>query len=982
VRSLVVAVVVAGAVVSPALAAFPQSPPNDPLFDASPLPNATNEQWDLASPAGGFDRGISADRAWPLSIGAGTTIADIDLGVELGHPDLESRWAINPGETGRDARGRDRASNGVDDDRNGYVDDWRGWDFYAGDPDATSDTGNNHGTNVAGVLGAATDNGIGIAGIAPGARILPLRTADNILHSSPRLAAALVYAADRGAEVASMSLGAETGYTLPLGRAAAYAHRKGMVMVAAIGNEFHFHHEFPATLDEVIAVGGLNPDTANQAARDERAALLGGDFKLKASYSDFGPHIDVVAPTQVPTTNWGGGYRMTWDGTSAAAPHVAATAALVISRGRQLGLRLTPDEVRQLIRQTADDLADRGRGFRPGWDQLSGWGRVNTYEAVRRVAPGRIPPGVDITAPSWYRPAAGRFEVRGVIGGRSGSRWTLEVGEGEEPGNWQRLAEGSAASGDGRGRRLSSVDARSFSSGGYTLRLRARDADGNLGEDRAYFFAVGGDRLKPGYPKELSSGESSPVIADVRGDGAGEIVLATSDGLVRVMSGRTGRSLPGWPRRLGRAPGSGPASRRIGAIRASVAGTPAVGDITGGSRPEVVVAATDGRVYVWQAGGRRVRGFPVRVDLRGQSDRGRLDGAVYASPALADLDRDGRLDIVVGAADQKIYAWRGDGSRVPGWPVTARDEGAGDDRAKILSSPAIGDLDGDGSPDVVEGTAEVYGSTPATTGRVYAFSARGRLLPGWPIQPGGLAADSIPLAGEGVSASPVLADVDGDGRDEVAISAFSGQPQLFRGDGSEMYGPGTSSHFRSIGTGPGSPAAAPTSLSLGANSAFGRLTRDGPLRLFGGLFDGRVIAAQLSPATHVDFEYLLGGWDAATGEWLPRFPRLLEGWPVLAGPAVADVDGDGAAEVIAGSSGYLLHAFSADGSEPPGWPKQTGGWLLAAPAVGDVDGDGRLEVIEISREGNLFVWDTPARAGRVEWSSLRHDPRNTGRYGK
>src|SRR3954471_19976151 len=100
-------------------AGFPQEPPNDPLFDASPLPGATNEQWDMSS-----DRGISADRAWKLSTGEGVVIADIDVGVQLDHPDLQGQGG--PG----------------------------GHDFYGNDADPTSETHNAHGTNVAGVLAA------------------------------------------------------------------------------------------------------------------------------------------------------------------------------------------------------------------------------------------------------------------------------------------------------------------------------------------------------------------------------------------------------------------------------------------------------------------------------------------------------------------------------------------------------------------------------------------------------------------------------------------------------------------------------------------------------------------------------------------------------------------------------------------------------------------------------------------------------------
>jgi Subtilase family/FG-GAP-like repeat len=932
-----------------AAAPFPPGPPNDALFDASPFPNATNEQWDLASPAAGFDRGISADRAWALTTGLGITIADLDVGVQLDHPDLQGRWA--PGR-----------------------------DIYARDSNPTSDTHNAHGTNVGGVLGATANNGIGVAGIAPGARLMPVRTADNILHQGVRVGEGIVWATDHGARAISMSLGTDS-FGSALRRSVRYAHRRGVVMAVAIGNEFHFHHHYPQVMDEVLAVGGVNPDTANLAARDPNLAKVATDFKVKASYSDYGPHIDVVAPTQVPTTEWGGGYRLNWDGTSAATPHVAATAGLVLSRARSTGIHLSADEVIQIVRMTATDLTDSSQGFAPGWDQRSGWGRVNTYEAVRRVAPGRIPPVANITSPGWYRPARKRVAVRARVHGRSATSWTLALGRGDDPRSWKQLARGSGTG--GRARRLARVDVRKLAGAGdWTLRLRATDAQKNVGEDRAVFHAIVDPALKRGFPKRLgTSGEASPTLADLNGDGRRDIVLAEAGGSVHAWDGRSRRELRGWPRRMRPAPGSRGAAKRIGTVRSGFLATAAVGNVAGGKRPEVVATGLDGRVYAWTARGRPLRGFPFHIALHRPAADGRLDAAIYASPALADLDRNGRLDIVFGAADQRIYALDGRGRALPGWPVLARDKAAGGAAEKILSSPAIGDLDGDKRPDVVEGTAEAYGSTPNMSGRVYAFSAKGKRLPGWPVAPPGVVVNGIPLAGQGVPDSPSLADVDGDGRDEVAVAAFTGEPELYAGDGTRLGGAGGQSRFQYEGTGPGSKSTTPGVLALAANSAFGRIRKGGPLRYFGGVVDSRLAGAQSAPSTRVDFDHLVGGWDATTGAWLPSYPIPTEGWQIPSAPAIADVDGDGAAEVIAGSSGNVLHAYREDGTDAKGWPKDTGGWLLASPAVGDVDGDRRAEVVAVTRDGFLYVWDTPARPrARGGWPSFRHDPRNTGRF--
>jgi len=169
---------------------------------------------------------------------------------------------------------------------------------------------------------------------------------------------------------------------------------------------------------------------------------------------------------------------------------------------------------------------------------------------------------------------------------------------------------------------------------------------------------------------------------------------------------------------------------------------------------------------------------------------------------------------------------------------------------------------------------------------------------------------------------------------------------------------------------------------MNGNYAVGDLKGNGRLAVLvsgSGAFFGLQL---LDPGRRVPHEFLMGAWYADTGFPLPSWPRLIEDMPLLNGQSVADIDGDGMPEVIAGSPGHYVHAYDYFGREPAGWPKFTGGWVAATPAVGDVDGDGYLEVAVTTREGDLFVWDTPGPAdGNIQWSSFAHDPRNTGNYG-
>jgi len=127
----------------------------------------------------------------------------------------------------------------------------------------------------------------------------------------------------------------------------------------------------------------------------------------------------------------------------------------------------------------------------------------------------------------------------------------------------------------------------------------------------------------------------------------------------------------------------------------------------------------------------------------------------------------------------------------------------------------------------------------------------------------------------------------------------------------------------------------------------------------------------------------VGAWDPATGLFVPGFPARMNDLQFFVTPAIADVTGDGIAEVLQGSAMYDLRAYGPLGLAAPGWPRFTGGWTVTTPAVGDLDGDGLADVASPTREGNLFVWRTPADAcaATIEWPKYQHDLRNTGTHG-
>ena len=294
---------------------------------------------------------VGAPEAWAAGYrGQGITVAVIDTGVDLDHPDLLGNLYVNPGEI---------AGNGIDDDGNGYVDDVSGYDFVDGD--ARPDDGNGHGTHVAGTI-AAKNNGVGATGVAPEANILPVRVLDDQGSGSDfGVAAGIRYAADLGVELINLSLGG--GASSRIAEAINYATSLGVLVVAAAGNESAATPSYPARHSAestgVLSVGAY--DLNHQLASFSNAVGSSRSVQVDA------PGVSVY------NTYAGGGYR-SLSGTSMAAPHVSGLAALILSANPQL----TSNDVRQL-------LASGTIGQATGSDSI---GKASALNSVAYAAAG------------------------------------------------------------------------------------------------------------------------------------------------------------------------------------------------------------------------------------------------------------------------------------------------------------------------------------------------------------------------------------------------------------------------------------------------------------------------------------------------------------------------------------------------------------------------------------------------------------------
>jgi serine protease len=340
---------IAAAVSAVALTATPASAaPNDPLYAEQYGPQQ-----------------IHAEQAWATSTGAGTTIAVVDSGVDLTHEDLQGKLVAGATFIGCNPS----CGNG----------DWRG-------PDGVAQPNDAHGTHVSGIAAAATGNGVGIAGVAPDAKVMPVKVLEDGSGSYEDIAHGVRWAADHGADVINMSLGGLqgtqaltlVGLETALQDAILYAKGKGVAVIAAAGNDSVPLCNSPGFDEGVLCVVSTD-------SRELRSAFSSGPIRpdLNAVAAPGGSLVpvcgeDILSTVPAGTSSTGAtcGYGNNYDeyaGTSMATPHVAGVAALLAAQGRSV------DGIYSALTSTARTPGAEVRGV---FSPVYGYGIVDAAAAV------------------------------------------------------------------------------------------------------------------------------------------------------------------------------------------------------------------------------------------------------------------------------------------------------------------------------------------------------------------------------------------------------------------------------------------------------------------------------------------------------------------------------------------------------------------------------------------------------------------------
>jgi hypothetical protein len=365
---------------------------------------------------------------------------------------------------------------------------------------------------------------------------------------------------------------------------------------------------------------------------------------------------------------------------------------------------------------------------------------------------------------------------------------------------------------------------------------------------------------------------------------------------------------------------------------------------------------------------------------------------------LADLEGNGKLDILMSAFDGFLYAFRPDGTPVPGWPVEVKLPPADLTEtpheyirdAKLMAPPSVGDVLKTGTPQVFVPSDECLSTSAGHRSWMYGIWPDGNLHPGGPYLPGwpaglpslaGCYDLSIDFVEEG-AAPAAIADFDGSGTLTVATAGITGPPVLLNGDGSLVQE--LTPFCTAIACAPNPPYYPGDSLTVGftGQGGIGDLFGNGTpsyVQSNAGLESLGAFNSDKGTA-HLPQTYEKA-WNPTTGSVLETFPRTQDGFPFFDAPLVANLSESTKEAIVEGNDSGWVHAYEPTGGEAPGFPKFTGQWPSFSGVIGGAGPGGQQQLAYGTREGSLFVWQVGGSASRDSWPHYHHDADNSGLFG-
>jgi hypothetical protein len=612
----------------------------------------------------------------------------------------------------------------------GFTDAIAGWDFVDDTNNPYDEVNYNHGTGTSEDATGAASTLAQEVGTCPNCMVMPIRVGDSFITSGNAFAEGALFAVDSGATVIQEALGTYD-VTKTDTEAITYAEDHGVPVVASAADEESEHHNLPAVLENTIVVNSVTQDSS---FTPPSYLYLNGCTNDGANIS---VSVESNSCSSEATGKTGGIVGLAESAAAVAMADHVITPYPGLHTVTGAPVPLSVNEITQLVTMSADDIdfataappngpannTEVGTDLPlvttqrdptgPGFDPTSGYGRIDAARLVQWIAAGDIPPQAEIDGLPWYQvlDPSEQVSVSGVMGTTRSPSWNYEVqvapGEAPAQSAWRVVR-----SGTGHGVHtgllaripLSEVaalfpksvrlDGSPVAADGqpvpdkymFTIRVVVQDAAGMVGMARRTEFLHQDASLENGAPTEFSSSIAAPpVLAPIGPGGTDALLVATADGTVHAY-GSDGKDLPGWPVHTAPDTGYHPSEEAYtsGSVRTiprgEIVGGLAVGDLADASGTDLDVVATDltGRVWAWSAAGKILAGWPVRTDAAysgpgvANLDNEVLRG-ILGAPVLGDLQGNGTLDVVAASMDRHVYAWQPGGEAAPGWPVEVVD---------------------------------------------------------------------------------------------------------------------------------------------------------------------------------------------------------------------------------------------------------------------------------------------------------------------